>query len=55
MPEFSCIEIRCDGRNDPSVAVARRLGFRRATPIESDAGRTALPVDHMQVWISERT
>ncbi len=45
--QFSQVEIRCDARNAPSVAVARRLGFTQAAvPRASDKG------DTQQVWIS---
>jgi RimJ/RimL family protein N-acetyltransferase len=41
---FSHIEIHCDARNTPSVAVARRLGFVLATDVASSAST------HMQLW-----
>jgi RimJ/RimL family protein N-acetyltransferase len=53
MPAFSRIEIRCDGRNGPSVAVARRLGFHLAAPIAADAEQGAGSTEHSQTWISE--
>jgi RimJ/RimL family protein N-acetyltransferase len=39
--QFSCAEIRCDPRNAPSVAVARRLGFELAE--ETD--------EPLQTWV----
>ncbi|MEO9034747.1 MAG: GNAT family N-acetyltransferase [Gemmatimonadaceae bacterium] len=36
VPRFSHIEIRCDARNAPSVAVARRLGFTLASASHPD-------------------
>jgi RimJ/RimL family protein N-acetyltransferase len=53
IPQFAHFEIRCDARNAPSSAVARRLGFAlRATEAESDAdgaSQTAL-----QTWVRGR-
>jgi RimJ/RimL family protein N-acetyltransferase len=40
MREFSQVELRCDGRNAPSVAVARRLGFELVDSTD----------DENQVW-----
>jgi len=53
MPAFSHIEIRCDGRNGPSVGVARRLGFHLAAPPSGAAEQSASSCDHSQIWISE--
>jgi len=43
IPAFSRAEIRCDARNAPSGAVARRLGFvlHPASPLDDN---------HLQVW-----
>jgi ribosomal-protein-serine acetyltransferase len=46
VPQFSHVEIRCDARNEASVAVARRLGFELATSGTDD---------FMQVWISKHS
>ena len=48
VPRFSHIEIRCDARNAPSVAVARRLGFVLAETVRE---RTEPGVE-LQVWTS---
>ncbi|HEX5475870.1 MAG TPA: GNAT family N-acetyltransferase [Vicinamibacterales bacterium] len=45
--QFSCVEIHCDARNRPSVAVAARLGFvltSEACPSDGTASSS------MQVW-----
>jgi len=48
VPRFSHIEIRCDARNAPSVAVARRLGFVLAETLQEG---TELAIE-LQVWTS---
>jgi RimJ/RimL family protein N-acetyltransferase len=45
---FSHVEIRCDARNAPSVAVARRLGFLLAETLREEAE----PDVELQVWTS---
>lgn len=45
---FSHVEIRCDARNAPSVAVARRLGFLLAETLHEEAE----PDVELQVWTS---
>src|SRR5262245_23940598 len=44
VPRFSHVEIRCDARNVPSVAGARRLGFVLSDQTEPDL--------ELQVWTS---
>jgi RimJ/RimL family protein N-acetyltransferase len=49
---FGHVEIRCDLRNAPSVAVARRLGFSLADTIADDPIRDGDPPVTLQVWTS---
>jgi RimJ/RimL family protein N-acetyltransferase len=52
-PRFQHFEIRCDARNAPSSAVARRLEFAlHGTEIESGAGKE--PQTVMQTWVRSR-
>lgn len=45
----SRLEIRCDVRNAPSAAVARRAGFRHVTTVPGDTSATGDPRDTM-IW-----
>jgi RimJ/RimL family protein N-acetyltransferase len=49
LPEFSCVEIRCDARNAPSAAIPRRFGFRLAAtePLRAPTGDR---VSDLQIW-----
>lgn len=49
---FGHVEIRCDLRNAPSVAVARRLGFTLVDTIADDPIRDGDPPVTLQVWTS---
>ena len=42
LPFASCIEIRCDPRNEPSAAVPRKLGFRLVATLTDELGRATM-------------
>ena len=48
-PDFERVEIRCDPRNEPSIAVPRRLGYRHTRTIENETAPTGELRDTM-VW-----
>ena len=49
---FRQLEIRCDARNGPSIAIPRRLGFHLAETIEVPADLPHEPAVRLQVWLS---
>ena len=46
----ACIEIRCDARNHPSAAVARRLGYRHEQTRANDITATDGTLRDAMVW-----
>ena len=50
LPGVERVQIRCDTRNPPSVAVARRAGFRHVATREKDPGKPGATPRDTQVW-----
>lgn len=50
LPGLTRVEIRCDARNGPSVAVPRRLGFVLAATLREEALTPGEPPIELQVW-----
>lgn len=50
MPHFTSIEIRCDPRNQPSIAIPRRLGFRHVRTVVHPSTASSGPSGETMVW-----
>jgi RimJ/RimL family protein N-acetyltransferase len=50
MPHFTTIEIRCDPRNRPSIAIPQRLGFRHARTLVHPSTASSGPSGETMVW-----